>query len=267
MKLRKFLISVFVVLFSVNAFALKVPELNGAVNDNAHIIDSSDRWELEGFLEALSAETGTQIAVLTVNSLEGESIEGFAIEVAEKWKLGQKNVDNGVLLLISMAEKKIRIETGYGLEGDLTDEKCGLIIRNVIAPQFQQGNYSGGITSGVKAIAAIAVPEFTGNDARFAQNIERDERGTLTQRLVVFMFFMIYLFLFTGAASQRHSALSWLPWAVLFRSRGTSGHYYSGGSSWSSGGSGFDGTGGFGGGGGFSGGGGGFGGGGASGGW
>ena len=138
-----------------SAFALSVPEMNGPVNDTAKIMRQRESLELTNYLNAINNDSGTQIAVLTIPSLEGESLEGYSMRVAEKWKLGQKDKDNGVLLLIAFKERKIRIEVGYGLEGVLTDAKSGIIIRNVIAPNFQDNDFGDGIIAGTKAIAGV----------------------------------------------------------------------------------------------------------------
>ena len=100
------------------------------------------------------------MAVLTVKSLEGDSIENFSINTAKKWKLGQADKDNGALLVVAIDERALRIEVGYGLEGTLTDMQNGLIIRNVIVPYFKSGDYGAGITEGVNKIVGIA----TGNE-------------------------------------------------------------------------------------------------------
>ena len=130
-------------------------ELTGPVMDVAHILSESEYYQLNSFLLNLSEKTGAQIVVLTVPKLNGLAIETFSIEHATKWELGQKGVDNGVLLTVAMQEHDIRIETGYGAEGSLTDAKCARIIRNVIAPAFQQGKYGEGIISAVENMAGI----------------------------------------------------------------------------------------------------------------
>ena len=93
--------------------------------------------------------------MLTIPSLEDDDLELFSMRVVENWKLGQEKEDNGALLLIAWQEKKIRIEIGYGLEGILTDAKCGLIIRNVMAPLFQSGKYGEGVLSAVQYMGGI----------------------------------------------------------------------------------------------------------------
>jgi uncharacterized protein len=119
------------------AFAAQVPRLQGRVNDYAQILSASAESRLDAMLADLERTDGTQMAVLTITSLEGEPIEAFSIQVAEQWGLGQKQNDNGALLVVARNDRKIRIEVGYGLEGRLTDLIAGRIIRNVIGPPFQ----------------------------------------------------------------------------------------------------------------------------------
>ena len=100
-------------------FALEVPPLKGRVNDYAGILSSATTRQLEGILGDLEKTDSTQIAVLTIPSLEGEVLEQFSIKVADQWKIGRADFDNGAILLIALKERKIRIEVGYGLEGSL----------------------------------------------------------------------------------------------------------------------------------------------------
>lgn len=255
---------VFLILFCRNFFALEIPALTSPVVDNAKIMSEAKRQELEQFLLAFDKNSSAQIAVLTIPSLKDESLEGYSIKVAREWGLGNAEDSKGVLLLIAFNEKKIRIEIGYGVEGDLTDAKCGMIIRNVIAPNFQNGKYSEGIIKGVKAIAKIIAPDALDSSG---VEIEKDVEADPVAIIAMTIFFILYFIMFTGMLSTKFNLLRrWLPWAPFFVSRAnspirrtpyyTTGGFHSGSS-------------GFGGGshGGFSGGGGGFGGGGASGGW
>jgi uncharacterized protein len=232
------------------AFALEIPEMRGPVNDLAGILSANERTEVDSYLSTVNDQTGVQVAVLTVRSLEGASIEDFSLRVAEKWKLGQADKDNGALLVISLEDRAIRIEVGYGLEQSLTDIKCGLIIRSVIAPLFRSGQYGPGIIAGVKNIVGIA----TDNAEIVSNNVlNPDEAGSSSGSgiggIVIFTIFMILMFM--ASARRRGGGLFWgLLFGSMLSSSGRNGR----GS-----GSGF--------GGGFSGGGGGFGGGGASGGW
>ena len=140
--MKKFISVIGVLITSACIFALDIPVLSAHVNDYAGVMKNADKRKAEEYLSALENTTGIQIAILTIPSLEGESLESYSYNVAEKWQLGQNGKDNGALLLVAMKEKKVRIENGYGLEDTLTDTKSGLIIRNVILPEFRNGNYS-----------------------------------------------------------------------------------------------------------------------------
>ena len=176
--------------FVFSAFALDVPKLETPIMDKANVIDSSDEYLLNQKLTNLSKETGIQVAVLTIPSLEGEALESYSMRVAENWELGQKGVDNGVLLLVSIGDRELRIETGYGVEGDLTDTKCGLIIRNVITPHFKNGDYSAGIVDGVTAIVENVAVDFSGNgESPIILEIE-DEEDTPAPAIIFLLFFV-----------------------------------------------------------------------------
>lgn len=143
------------------AWALDLPLLQGRVNDYAGLLSPQTKAALEQQLQGLEQSDSTQVVVLTVPNLGGETIEQFSIKVAEAWKIGQKGVDNGAILLVAKAERKIRIEVGQGLEGKLTDLVSGRIIRGDISPRFKAGDFDGGIVAGVTAIAAVVKGEYT----------------------------------------------------------------------------------------------------------
>ena len=136
------------------AFAADVPYLTGRVTDNAEILSPPARERLAATLQAHESATGNQIAVLTLPTLDGESIEGYATRVLDSWKLGQKGKDNGVLVIVVPNDRKMRIEVGYGLEGTLTDVASSRIIRNQMTPPFKSNNYDQGVEDGVRAIVA-----------------------------------------------------------------------------------------------------------------
>ena len=223
-----------------------VPALKQRVNDYAGMISPAARAEIEQKLAALEAEDGTQIAVLTVPSLQGEPIEEFSIRVAEAWKLGDEKRDNGALLIVSKGDRKVRIEVGYGLEGALTDLESGRIIRGVIQPAFKSGDFDAGFTGAAEAMVAAVKGEFKAEPKK-----EKGDNPSIPLVLIILLALFLYLRQFGG---RHHGG--------PFVSGGWGGP---GGGIFTSGG-GF-GDSGFGGGGGFSGGGGGFGGGGASGDW
>ncbi len=134
------------------ACAADVPMLSGRVVDNAELLSSGARERISAALKAHEDKTGNQVAVLTIPTLGDDNIEQYAVRVFENWKLGKKGKDNGALLVIVPKERKIRIETGYGLEGALPDVASSRVIRNVIAPNFKTNNFDKGVEEGVAAI-------------------------------------------------------------------------------------------------------------------
>ncbi len=138
-----------------------VPALTGRVVDEAGILSAATRQTLSTLLSAHEAATTNQVAVLTVSSLDGETIEAFSLRVAEAWGLGTAENDNGVLLTVAVADRKMRIEVGYGLEGPLPDAVAGRIIRNEIAPHFRQGDYDAGVLAGVQSILGAIEGTYT----------------------------------------------------------------------------------------------------------
>lgn len=132
--------------------ALDVPPLTGRVVDRAGVLPVHDSEALTDQLKAHEDKTGNQVAVLILPSLDGEPLEEYSHRVATTWKLGQRGTDNGVLLLIALKERKLRIEVGYGLEGTLTDLRSSRIIRQEIVPRFKAGDIPGGVRAGTDAI-------------------------------------------------------------------------------------------------------------------
>lgn len=252
---KKFFALSTVLLLASSLFALAVPELKGRVNDYANIINVRDENEISSYLNSLENTTGIQITVLTVPSLKGENIAAYGIKVAEKWGIGQKGKDNGALLLVAMNEHDLRIEVGYGLEDKLTDAKCGLIIRNVIIPEFKDGNYSKGILKGIQNMGGIA----SDNAELVSKSVLREDSDDDVEGL---FFVIVWLILFFIIISSKGGVFKWI---LLSNMMGGGGHRHHGGYGGFGGGSGFRG-GGFSGG-SFRGGGGHFGGGGASGHW
>lgn len=131
-----------------------IPYLSGRVVDDAEILSSAARSRLTTIMREHEQRTANQIAVLTVPSIQGESIEEYSVAVFEKWKLGQRGKDNGVLVVVVPRERRMRIEVGYGLEGALTDLATARIIRNVMTPRFRDNDFDRGVEEGVTAIVA-----------------------------------------------------------------------------------------------------------------
>ena len=238
------------------------PPLSGPVVDTAHLLPPDVFNSLSQQLAGYSQNTGTQLVVVTVPTLNGYPIEYWGYQLGRHWGIGQKGKNNGALLIVDVGEKQMRIEVGYGLEGTLTDAQSFEIIHNIITPHFQQGDYAGGITAGVQAILGVL-----GHEQQAVQQQQvRNRSGTGFLLLLIIAIALIPLIraIFyrggrggPGGPGLGGSGMGWLGWMALGMLGGSLGR-----------GGGFGG-GGFGGGGfgGFSGGGGSFGGGGASGGW
>lgn len=189
-------------LVSAPLFALDIPAMNGPVNDLAGILSDGERRELADYLLAADRQTDAQIAVLTVPSLEGGDIESFSVRVAEAWRLGNSGTDRGALVVVALAERAMRIETGYGAEADLTDTKCGLIIRNVMAPAFRGGDYGAGIMSACKTIAEIlAGGEIAQENVTRMETAEAKGQGGTALSLGL-VFFVLYVLLITTVAAR-----------------------------------------------------------------
>jgi uncharacterized protein len=138
------------------ALALEVPAFRAHVNDYANVLPPDAEQALESRLAAYQKASGQQFVVLTIDSLEGDPLEDFSIRVVEKWKVGREKEDDGLLLLVVKGDRKVRVETGYGLEGTVTDAVSSRVIRNLVAPAFRKGDYAGGIGGAMEALMTVA---------------------------------------------------------------------------------------------------------------
>jgi len=132
-----------------------IPELKARVTDLTGTLSADQRAALEQKLAALEARKGSQVAVLVVESTRPETVEQYAVRVFERWKLGRKGVDDGVLLLVSKNDRQLRIEVGYGLEGVIPDAIAKRVIDEDIIPPFKQGNFHGGISAGADRLSKL----------------------------------------------------------------------------------------------------------------
>jgi uncharacterized protein len=268
-----------------------IPKLAARVTDLTGTLSAGDRQALEAKLAAWEQSSGNQLVVLMVPSTKPEPIEAYSIRVAEAWKIGRKGQDNGALFLVAKDDKKMRIETGYGLEGSLTDVTSRRIIAEKVAPKFSAGQFAAGINAGTDEIMAV-VNKGEPAAARPAPSAQRGHGGGFdlgTLFILVFVIVPILGAVLRGifgralgstvgagivgagawvlAGSLAIAGIAALISFFIMLVAGTGGGIARrGGGGWIPTGGGGFGGGGFGGG-GFSGGGGGFGGGGASGGW
>ena len=137
------------------AAQVAVPPLTARVTDQTATFSAEQQAALEHTLQAFEARKGSQLAILIVASTAPETIEQYALRVAEQWKLGRKKVDDGAIMVIAKDDRALRIEVGYGLEGALNDATSKRIISETIVPRFKQGDFYGGVTAGVEQIIAV----------------------------------------------------------------------------------------------------------------
>lgn len=253
-----------------------IPPLVAQVVDTTETLSAEQHTALVQKLQAFEASKGSQIAVLLVPTTQPETIEQYALRVAESWKIGRKSIDDGAILVVALQDRALRIEVGYGLEGALTDVTSKRIIEETIVPQFREGNFAGGVVAGVDQMIRVIEGEPLPEPARTTANSNSnpiEEIAPLVFMLAIFLggflrkaigklpaalatggVVFVVAWLFAGTVII--AILAAVVAAVLTLSGGIG-----------AGRGGFGRGGGFGGGGGFSGGGGGFGGGGASGRW
>lgn len=185
-----------------------IPYLYGRVVDQAEILSAPARERIGNMLQAHERATGNQIAVLTINGIGAESVEDFAVRVFENWKLGSREKNNGVLIVVAPQEHRMRIEVGYGLEGTLTDVVADRIIRNLMTPRFREGNYDVGVEAGATAVIQILEGrQPTAADAEWAAPAQpasgfhvEPAPMPLAERILIslFVFGIIGLFTFIG---------------------------------------------------------------------
>jgi len=222
-------------------------------NDYANVVPAATAERLNQTLENFERSSSEQILVAVFPKMQSDSsIEDYTVRVAQSWRVGQKAKDNGAVLFVFIADHKLYIQVGYGLEGALPDALCKRIIENEITPRFKAGDYSGGLSAGVTAIIAAANGEYKGTGRTVADQGQGSQDNSAPWVAIIIVLVVGFLILQTFHRGLRGGGVGM---SGIFLGSGGS----SGGGGWSGGG--------FGGGGGFSGGGGSFGGGGAGGSW
>ena len=191
------------IFLAISAFADDIPGYSGYVNDYAKVITEKDKTSMDKVAKEVEDKTGAQIAVLTVNTMAPyTSIDDFSMAVAEKWKVGEKGKDTGIIIVLAMEERKVRIEVGYGLEGIFNDAKVGRILDNNIIPYFRGGDFSAGLRRGMFKIADTIGTEM---------NVELDEQAkmgdnTFTETLCLVIFFIIFASIFVLMLRRMNNA-------------------------------------------------------------
>jgi uncharacterized protein len=226
------------------------PALTGRIVDQANVIPPAKRVDLDLKLAELEMKSGIQLVVATVSSLDGEEIEPYANELFRTWKLGQKDKNNGVLLLVAPKERRVRIEVGYGLEGTLTDALSKVIITNAIAPRFKAGDYGDGVTRGVDDIITVLTTDASEWQQKPSLRLDHDPAADAGDYILLGLLLVLIVLLIVSPGFR------WFFFNLLANiavSSGGSRSGYSRGGGWSGGGGGWSGGGGSSGGGGASG--------------
>ncbi|MCX8094138.1 MAG: TPM domain-containing protein [Candidatus Goldbacteria bacterium] len=219
--MKKFFLFIIFFLYSIFLYSIDINSLTptGWVNDYASLLTQEEKIKIESLISEFEHKTGNEIAVVIIKSLEDNNLEDFTNRLFERWGIGKKGKDNGIMLFIALKERKIRIEIGYGLEAFISDSLAGNIIREVIVPYFKQNQYYDGIYAGVFEIASI-IAQKTGVvlDKSYTPKVTRVNKIGSIVFLFIFIFFILPVFM-------RH------PWLFLFfisSGRG-GGRYYGGG--------------------------------------
>jgi uncharacterized protein len=230
-------------LLALPALALDFPALSGRVVDDAGILDEGTRAALTQKLAEFEAKTTDQLVVVTLKSLQGTSIEDFGVELGRHWQIGQKDKNNGVLLIVAPNERRVRIEVGYGLEGALTDAVSRLIIENGITPRFRAGDFAGGITRGVDDIISVLsgdAEEWQERAARRPDTVsptDSTRNDSIWPVIWVVLVVMVVVFICSMLAGALCAAiLRLLAMLSLVGGRGSSGGFSGGGGSFGGGG-------------------------------
>ena len=250
-------------LFALPAAAQTFPPLTGRVVDQANLLTPAQRTALNTKLAALETQSGHQLVVAIIPDLQGYPIEDYGYRLGRAWAIGQKKVNDGLILLVAPKERRVRIEVGYGLEPTVTDALSSIIINTRVLPAFKAKDMAGGINAGVDALGEVIKLPPDQAQARAAAIVAKakQDQGDDVPFSLVFWGIVVALIVLSmlrrRAGGQRFGGGPIILWGP------GSGGGWGGGDGWGGGG----GFGGGGGGGGFSGGGGSFGGGGASGGW
>lgn len=170
------------------------PALTGRIVDEASLLSAADRQEIERILADMEGKSSDQLVIYTAKSLQGHAIEDFGYRLGRHWRIGQQGTNNGVLLIVAPAERKVRIEVGRGLEPQLTDAMSALIIQNAILPAFRRGDFPAGIKAGVRDIRDVIMGDAEAVKQRAASLRKRDEAGKAsTMSLIVMGLFVVFI--------------------------------------------------------------------------
>lgn len=215
--MKKLLLILYI--FSFPSYGIDFPKPSSPpklVNDFAHLLDRDEVQMLENKLVDFNDSTSIQIAVVTVNTLDGYPIDDYAFQLAKEWGIGQQQTSNGVLLLISKDERKMFIATGYGMEGIMPDALCKRIITNDITPYFKQQQYFEGIDNGTTQMMLLAKGEYQGTGAN---NKEPFPFAIIGAGLFIFFLAMVFRIRSTRSYATLNNVPFWIAWQILNAAR------------------------------------------------
>jgi uncharacterized protein len=199
------------------------PAFTAPVVDAAHVLGDADRQAITEKLLDLQRRTGVQFAVATIPSLGGDELEPYANALFRKWKLGQKGVNNGLLLILAPNERKLRFEIGYGLEGSFTDLQSKLILHNTMEPKLKAGDAAGALKAGVDD----AITVLTSDKAALPERL-KEPRHDSNAPLAIF-FFIVFIIVFLSIKRRNRGGSGWfLPGAFIGGGGGSSSGWSSG---------------------------------------
>lgn len=230
-----------ILLFPFILFAREIPKLSGPVIDEVGVLSREQNWQLASVLKKVNEEHGIQVQVFIAKDMDGDAIENFSMKAVDTWKLGSAKGDKGLLFVMAMAEKKLRIEVGQGLEGVITDAQSGMLIQS-LTPYFRRGDFSTGILVGVNGLLGLAGVKAEGAPVGMKRQTKAKPIGGFTLILII-IFFIFEIFSRRGRGRGRGMGSALLLGAMLGGSTRGGGGFSGGGGGWSGGGGGFSGGG------------------------
>ncbi len=193
-----------------------VPPPTSRIVDQAGLLSAEQRTQVQAIIDRVEEKTGTELAVLTVASVPGGTPKEFATEVFNSWGIGKKGADNGVLVMVSIGDRRVEIETGYGVESILTDGRIGQVLDNHVVPHFKGRRFGDGIVAGVGALAGlltgdtrtVALMEHATDDAGAVAG-RPGSSSPITMGMLLIFTAILLLLMFTGSRNAR-----WVPWVM-----------------------------------------------------
>lgn len=194
----------FLLIFTLNSWGaeLQIPSLTSPVVDEAQLLSESERKDLSDLAYEIHTHNGPQIAILTVNDMQGYPIEEFSIRVAEKWQLGSAEKDNGLLVIISKNDRQMRIEVGNGIEGEITDYDTSQYTRGIFPEYFKRGDFHGALRIFMEDVAGRFSIKLTGGESRYVRRAPRPVHISRTTSMVLLGLFF-FLFIINAILSRK----------------------------------------------------------------